>query len=149
MLASAARRVTIAGAALAAGCMIAGSVAVSAHGASQPQRRQIGAVTLSAFKIVLSARRGGPGHTYQATVTAKGYERSGSGWKLMAAKRIGKADSWEWFSVGTCALTATQSKNNVEPSPPVVRYDSIRVSLLFTPAVGCTRAYAEHWQPAK
>lgn len=149
MFSSAARWVRTAAAALATGCLIAGAVVVSAHGASRPERRQIGVVTLSAFKVVLSVRRGGPGHTYQATVTAKGYERSGSGWKLIAARRIGKADSWEWFSVGTCALTATQSKNNVEPSPPVVRYDSIRVSLLFTPAVGCTRTYAEHWQPAK
>jgi len=39
---------------------------------------------------------------------------------LMAAKRIGKADSWEWFPAGTC-----------------------------TPAVGCTRSYAEHWQPTR
>jgi len=149
MLLSAARRVTVAVATFALACLVAGAVAISAHGASQPQRRQIGAAELSSFKVVLTVSRGGPGHTYQGTLTARGYERSGSKWKLIAAKRIGAADSWDWFSVATCSLTATESRNNVEPSPPVIRYDSISVSLLFSPAVGCTRSYTEHWQPAK
>ena len=149
MFSTAARRVTVAAAAFVVACLIAVAVTISAHGASQPQRRQIGVTTLTFFKVVLTVTRGGPGHTYQGTVTASGYERSGSRWKLIAAKRIGKANGWEWFSVATCSLTTTEYKNNVKPSPPVIPYDSIRVSLLITPAVGCSPSYSARWQPPK
>jgi hypothetical protein len=145
MLSSAGRRVTVAAATIVVACLIAVAAAISARGASQPQQRQIGVTTLTFFKVVLTVTR--DGHTYQGTVTANGYERSGGHWKLIAAKRIGKVNGWEWFSVATCALTATEYKNNVEPSPPVIPYDSIRVSLLITPAIGCSRTYSDHWQP--
>jgi hypothetical protein len=146
MLSSPAHRVTAAAVAVLIACLIAVVVATSAHGASQPQRRQIGATTLPLFKVVLTVTRGGPGHRYQGTVTAKGYERSAGSWKLIATKRIGKPDEWDWFSVATCSLTAAEYKNNVEPSPPVIRDDSIKVSLFFSPAVGCTGTYSEHWR---
>ncbi len=98
---------------------------------------------------MLTVTRGGPGHTYQGTVTAKGYERSGSHWTLIATKRIGKANEWEWFSVAACSLTATEYKNNAKPSPPVIHDDSIRVSLLITPSTGCSPTYGARWQPPK
>jgi hypothetical protein len=70
------------------------ATAVSAHGASQPQRRQIAAATLTSFRVVLTATRGGPGHRLQATVTANGYRRSAGHWTLIGAKRVGKENGW-------------------------------------------------------
>lgn len=148
MLSSAPRRVTAAAATLVVACLIAVTVGISAHGASQPEQRQIGATTLTFFKVVLVVTRGS-GHSYNGTVTADGYQRSGGHWKLIAAKQIGKANGWGWFSVATCSLTVTEYKNNVEPSPPVIPYDSIRVSLLIDPAIGCSRTYSNHWPPPK
>jgi hypothetical protein len=145
MFSTAVRRVTVAAAAFVVACLIAAALAVGARGASQPREHQIGATTLSSFKVVLTVTRGGPGHTYQGTVTARGYERSGSHWTLIATKRIGKANQWEWFSVATCSLTAAEYKNNVKPSPPVIHDDSIRVSLLITPSVGCSPTYSSRW----
>jgi hypothetical protein len=149
MFINAARRITVAAAIFVIACLITAAVTISARGASRPQQRQIGVTTLTFFKVVLTVTRGEPGHTYQGTVTAKGFERSGGQWKLIAAKRIGKANGWEWFSVATCSLTATEYKNNVKPSPPVIPYDSITVSLLITPAIGCSRPYRERWQPPR
>jgi len=94
----------------------------------------------------LSATRE-PGHPLLATVTAAGYRRSGSAWTLIATKQIGKASGWFWFSVQTCSLTITQLKNNtISPSPPVVRFDSIKASLLITPAIGCSGMYSKRWR---
>jgi hypothetical protein len=81
-------------------------------------------------------------------VTAAGFRHSRSGWQLIAIKRIGKASGWFWFSVETCSLTTAQLKNNtVSPSPPVVTFDSIKVSLLITPAIGCSGTVSERWAP--
>jgi hypothetical protein len=81
-------------------------------------------------------------------VTAAGYQRSGTGWTLIATKRIGKASGWYWFSVETCTLETTQLKNNtVSPSPAVLTFDAIKVSLLATPAIGCLPTYSERWTP--
>src|SRR5215470_1761317 len=128
---------------------VAGSLtavaAASVTGPSQPQRRQLAATTLSDFKVVLTATRE-PGHPLLATVTAAGFQRSGNHWKLIARKRIGKASEWFWFSVETCSLKTTQLKNNtVSPSPPVVRFDSIKVSLLITPAIGCSGTFTKRF----
>lgn len=71
----------------------------SAAGASQPQRRQLAITTLSDFKVVLTATREA-GHPLLATVTAVGFRRSGSGWQLIAIKRIGKASGWSWVLGG-------------------------------------------------
>jgi hypothetical protein len=50
--------------------------------------------------------------------------------------------------VQTCSVTATQLKNNtVSLSPPVLRSDSVKVSLLITPAIGCSRTYRKRWTP--
>lgn len=120
---------------------------VTARGVNQPQRRQIAVTTLTYFKVVLMVTRGGPGHRFQGTVTGTGYRRSGHHWRLIAAKRIGKVNGWQWFAVDTCSLTTTQYKNNVKPSPPVIPFDSIKVSLLVDPAIGCSRSYSERWKP--
>jgi len=145
MIFSSMRRAAVAAALVTAVGLLSVVPAASATGSGQPQRRQFAASTLSDFKVVLTATRE-PGHRLLATVTAAGYRRSGSHWKLIARKRIGKTSGWFWFSVQTCALTATQLKNNaVSPSPPVVRFDSIKVSLLITPAIGCSRTYSKRW----
>jgi hypothetical protein len=122
------------------------AAAISAHRASQPQQRQIGVTTLTHFKVVLTATRSGPGHRLQATVTAKGYRRSDGHWTLIAAKRVGPVNGWEWFSVETCALTATQFKPNV-PSPPFIPFDSMKASLVLGPALGCSATFSKRWTP--
>lgn len=132
-------------AALVAALGVVTTVAANAASASQPQRRQFAVTTLSDFRVVLTATR--KGHSLMATVTAAGYQRSGSHWKPIAIKRIGKAGGWFWFSVDTCSLTVTQIKNTKTGNPPAVAFDSAKVSLLITPAIGCSPAYAEHWKP--
>jgi hypothetical protein len=127
----------------AAGLLTTGAAA-SAAGASQPQRRQLAVTALSDFKVVLTATRAA-GHPLLATVTAAGFRRAGGGWALIAVKRIGQASGWFWFSVQTCSLTTTQFKNGT--SPAVVRFDSIKVSLLVTPAIGCSGTFSERWTP--
>jgi hypothetical protein len=119
----------------------------SAHAATQPQRRQLGVTTLSQFKVVLTATRGGPGHRLQATVTANGYRHAGSHWALIAAKRVGPVNGWEWSSVATCSLTVTQFQGNAQPSPPFIPFDSMKVSLLLGPALGCSTTYSQRWTP--
>ena len=147
MISTALRRVSAAAAVIIAACLIAATAAVSAHGATQPERRQLGVTSLAQFKVVLTATRGGPGHRLQATVTTKGYRRSGGQWTLIAAKRVGPVNGWEWFSVDTCALTATQFTDNTQPSPPVLPRDSMKVSLLLGPALGCSTTYSQRWTP--
>jgi len=141
------RRIAVVAALVTAVGLPAMAAAASATGAAQPQQRQLAVTTLSDFKVVLTATRD-PGHPLLATVTAAGYRRFDSGWKLIATRRIGTASGWFWFSVQTCSLTTTQLSNNtVSPSPPVVTSDSIKVSLLITPAIGCSRTFSAHWTP--
>lgn len=147
MMFSSIRRIAVATALITAVGLLSMVAEVSATVASQPPRRQLAATTLSDFKVVLTATRE-LGHPPLATVTAAGYSRSGGGWQLIATKRLGKASGWFWFSVQTCSLTTTQLKDNtISASPPVVTSDSIKVSLLVTSAIGCSRAYREHWTP--
>ena len=147
MISTAMRRVSAAAAVIIAACLIAAAAAVSAHGASQPQRRQIGVTTLTHFKVVLTATRGGSGHRLQATVTANGYRHADGHWALIAAKRVGPVNGWEWFSVDACSLTVTQFKDNAQPSPPFIPFDSMKVSLLLGPALGCSTTYSQRWTP--
>lgn len=139
------RRIAAAGVLAAAGLLATVTVA-GAAGASQqnasPQHRQIGVAELSGFKVVLTVTRG-TGQPPTATVTAAGYERSGTGWKPIGVHRIGAPDQWFWYAVDTCSLNITQFKSG----SPVRNVDSIRLSLLATPALGCTQPLTEHWKP--
>jgi hypothetical protein len=142
------RRTATAGILTVAAGLLATVTVAGAAGASQPprsvstQHRQIGAAELTGFRVVLTATRS-PGQPPTATVTAAGYRRSGAGWQLIAVKRIGAANQWFWFAVGTCSLNITQFR----PGSPVRNVDSIKVSLLATPALGCTEPFSEHWKP--
>lgn len=87
--------------------------------------------TLSDFKVVLTASR--------ARAPAAGYgnrSRLLAIWQPLEAdwqKAIGKSSGWSWHSVQACSLKTTRLKDNTaSPSPPVVRLDSIKVSLLIT-----------------
>ena len=142
MISSAMRRIAVVAALIAVAGLLTTVAAVSATGASQSPRRQIAAATLSRFKVVLAITRGS-GSPPLGTVTAAGYRRSGTGWTLIATKRIGKANGWFWFSTDTCSLTTTQLKG----VSPVTAVDSIKVSLLVTPAIGCSLPISKHWQP--
>src|SRR5256884_7795607 len=99
MIFSSLRRIAVAGALVAVVGLLSMVAAASATGASQPQRRQLAATTLSDFKVVLTATREAR-HPLWATVTAAGYRRSGSHWALIATKRIGQAPRGVWFSAG-------------------------------------------------
>jgi hypothetical protein len=112
-----------------------------AHSASAPHR-QIGTAELTYFKVVLTATRA-TGQPPTATVTAAGYERSGTGWKLLAVKRLGKPGQWFWRTVQTCSLDITETKG----ISPVQVFDSAKISLLATPALGCIQSFSERWQP--
>ena len=147
MIFSSMRRIAVAAALVTAVGLLSIAATASATGASQPQRRQLAATTLTYFKVILTATRGGPGHPQSATVTAAGYRRSDSHWKLIATKRIGKANGWLWGDVDTCSLTTTQFQANPSPPPPVSTLDSIKVSLLLGPALGCSRTYSKRWMP--
>ena len=141
------RRIAAAGVLAAAAGLLATVIVAGTAGASQqqnagPQHRQIGVAELTGFKVVLTVTKG-TGQPPLATVTAAGYRRSGAGWKLIAVKRIGAAYPWFWNAVDTCSLDITQFR----AGSPVRDVDSIRVSLLATPALGCTKPFSEHWKP--
>ena len=141
------RRIAVAAALVAAAGLFTTAAAASATGASQPQQRQLATTVLSDFKVVVTATRE-PGHPPLATVTAADFQRSGSHWKLIASKQIGKPSGWFWFSVQTCSLTTTQLKNNTgSSSPPVVTFDAVKISLLISPSIGCSRTYSERLTP--
>jgi hypothetical protein len=142
MISSAIRRAVLAGALITATVAVLTAAPAGATGASQPQHRQIAVSALSSFKVILTATRGPGQPAPLATVTAAGYRRSGTHWKLIARKRVGKANQWFWFSVQTCSLTTTQ----LQGEPPTAS-DSITVSLLITPAIGCSGTFSEHWKP--
>jgi len=57
-------------------------------------------------------------------------------------KRIGRPGEWFWHAVQTCSLEITQFRG----VSPVQVVDSAKVSLLATPALGCTRPFSEHWR---
>ena len=156
------RRFAAAGVLAAAAGALAVATAPGAAGASQPQHsasllshrvsqpaagasaphRQIGTAELTYFKVVLTATRG-TGQPPTATVTAAGYERSGTGWKLIAVKRIGKPGQWFWHAVQTCSLEITQFQG----VSPVQAFGSANISLLASPALGCTQHFSEQWTP--
>ena len=117
---------------------LAGSAAGATH---HPQQRQLAVTTLSRFKVVLKATRVS---RLDATVTAAGYRHTPNGWKLIATKRIGKAASWSWFATDVCSLKVTQFTPEPSSAKPS---DSIRVKLLWGPAIGCLGPYTRHWQP--
>ena len=148
MFLTVARRIAAAGVLAIAAGVLATVIVAGAAGASQSprgvsqQHRQIAAAELSGFKVVLTVTRG-PGQPPTATVTAAGYRRSGAGWQLIAVRRIGAANQWFWFAVDTCSLNITQFR----AGSPVRNVDSIKVSLLATPALGCTKPFSEHWKP--
>jgi hypothetical protein len=128
----------------------AAALANSASGAAaHPQQRQLAVTTLSDFKVVLIATREPgpePGENLMATVTAAGYRQTSHGWKLIATKPIGGARGWFWGPSTVCSSTVTELKPTPTGSPSVVTWDSITVSLLETPALGCSKTYTTHWQ---
>ena len=117
---------------------LAGSAAGATH---HPQQRQLAVTTLSRFKVVLKATRVS---RLDATVTAAGYRHTPHGWTLIATKRLGKAASWSWFATDVCSLKVTQFTPEPSSAKPS---DSIRVKLLWGPAIGCLGPYTRHWQP--
>lgn len=122
------------------------AVASSANGAAtHPQQRQLAVTTLSNFKVVLTATRT---PDKSATVTAAGYRHTAHGWKLIATKRIGAAARWSWYATEVCSLTVTQLKPGPQSgSPAAVQWDSVTVSLLWGPAIGCLPPITKHWRP--
>ena len=111
--------------------------------ASPPQQRQIAETTLTSFKVMLTATRVGTG--LRATVTAAGYQNSAGRWKLIGQKWIGAAGQWFWYSAAVCGLTVTELKPLPSSAAPS---DTVTVSLLMTPALGCSGNISASWGPA-
>src|ERR1035441_2516695 len=94
-------------------------MAGSADGAAaHPQRRQLAATTLTgSFKVVLTATRSpGSGPAPAATVTAAAYRHTSRGWKLIAAKRIGRGRGWVWVLGGGGRLNRTPPRARDRPT---------------------------------
>jgi hypothetical protein len=91
--------------------------------------------------VVLTATRETDG---SATVTAVGYRHTSRGWKLIANKRIGKANQWSWYATEVCSLTVTRLKPEPSSAAPS---DTITVRLLWGPAIGCLGPYTKRWRP--
>jgi hypothetical protein len=120
-------------------------LASSARGAAaHPQRRQLAVSTLTgSFKAVLTATRSpGTESGPRATVTAAVYRHTSRGWKLVTTKRIGGASGWFWYSTAVCSFTLTPL---VPGTDPPRASNTIRVSLLITPALGCSNTYTKRW----
>jgi hypothetical protein len=83
---------------------------------------------LSGFKVVLTATRSPGQSALAATVSAAGYESTAQGWKLIAAKTIGKPNQRFWYSVSVCGLTVTQLKPEPSSAAPS---DTVTVTLLM------------------
>jgi hypothetical protein len=123
---------------------LAAAPSAPASGAVRAPQRQIAVAVLSGFKVVLIATRGPGQSALAATVSAAGYESTGQGWELIAAKTIGTPKQWFWYSVSVCGLTVTQLKP--EPGSAAPR-DTVAVTLLMTPALGCSGAITEDFGP--
>jgi photosystem II stability/assembly factor-like uncharacterized protein len=110
-------------------------------------RRQLAVATLSNFKVVLAATRAlGQSAAPAASVSAAGFRRTAHGWKLITTKTIGRRGGWSWYSVDVCSLTVTQLK----PGPSSARpSDTIKASLLMTPALGCSATTTADFGPGR
>ena len=121
-------------------------LASSASGAAahHRQQRQLAVTTLTgSVKVVLTATRSpGTSPAPMATVAATVYRHTSRGWKLIATRRIGKPGQWFWFSVGVCSFTVAPFVPGTDP--PRVS-NTITVSLLMTPALGCSGTYTKRW----
>jgi hypothetical protein len=148
MIPSVTRRMAAAGVLAVAAGVLATVMVAGVAGASQaqrntaPQHRRIGVAALTGFKVVLTVTRAG-GQPPMATMTAAGYQRSGTGWKLIAVKRIGSPGQWFWFAVQACSLDITEFRG----TSPARIVDSIKVSLMPTQALGCMPPISERWRP--
>jgi hypothetical protein len=123
---------------------LAAAPSAPASGAVRAPERQIAVAVLSGFKVVLTATRSPGQSALAATVSAAGYETTGQGWKLIAAKTIGKPNQWFWYSVSVCGLTVTQLRPEPSSAAPS---DTVAVTLLMTPALGCSGAITEDFGP--
>jgi len=118
----------------------AAAPSASATDAVPAPERQIAVAALSGFKVVLTATRSPGQSAVTASVSAAGYENTAQGWKLIAVKTIGSPNQWFWYSVTVCGLTVTQLKPEPSSAAPS---DTVTVTLLMTPALGCSGAIAE------
>ncbi len=108
--------------------------------AAHTEQRQIGETTLSNFRAVLTATRIGTG--YQATITADGYQNMSGHWNLISRQQLGDTGQWFWYSVEVCGLTVTQFRPLPSSAAPS---DTLTVSLLMTPALGCSPDMSLTW----
>lgn len=106
----------------------------------------LGDVLRARPRVAVSGVLASPGQSAgpTATLSAAGYENTAQGWKLIAAKTIGKPNQWFWYSVSVCGLTVTQLKPEPSSAAPS---DTVTVTLLMTPAFGCSGAITEDFGP--
>ncbi len=111
--------------------------------ATAPQPVTLGTTTLTAFKVVIIKKLHGPLNVPgpAATVYARGYKATATGWKLIATKRLGKPGQFLWYATGICTLSVTQTKG----AAPAQNYDAAAVTLLYDPAIGCVSTITKTW----
>ena len=115
------------------------AAAAAASPAAQPRHRLLATTQIGNVKVVVSAVRGAPnGGAPLATVNALGYHETPAGWKLIRRMRIGASDGWFWFPVRVCSMTFT-------PQGPAASRDTLTLSLLVTPSIGCAPAKTVRW----
>jgi ABC-type amino acid transport substrate-binding protein len=142
MISAIMRRAAMAGALATAAAVLLTAPAASAATTPGWAHRTLAVESLSHFRVVLTATRDG-GSPPRATVTATGFRWSGGLWRRISTQVIGRPGQWFWFSVDTCSLTASQYQG----AAPTRRVATIRVSLLATPSIGCSRSYFRSWRP--
>ena len=99
--------------------------------------RQLAEIELTQFKVVLKAIRGpANGGAPLATVRAYVYKPVSHGWRLVTRITVGKRNGWFWFPVSVCTVSATPG--HWEPN-------SLTVSLLITPSIGCSEPKTVRW----
>jgi hypothetical protein len=136
------RRAAMVGALMTAATVLLTAPAAVASTTPSWAHRTLAVETLSHFRVVITATRDG-GNPPRATVTATGFRRSGGLWRRISTQLIGAPGQWFWFSTDTCSLRATQFAG----AAPTRRVATIRISLLATPSIGCSRFFFRSWRP--
>jgi hypothetical protein len=114
---------------LAAGLGAAGAGAAGAD--SAPRTQVIASSVLgSDYKVTLTALRSTQDQ-YAASVRLQVYRHTQGAWKESDRVTVGDADGWFWYPLTGSGAVCAFSTASTEPAP-------LTVSLLVTPAIGCS-----------
>lgn len=132
------------------GIVAVGGLAALAIYALQPalsstttDQKVVASSTSNAFRVVVTAYKGGDSDSPTATVKVAALERNEDGWvQLGSALRIGARNGWFWYVV-----TGPHSIRDFTLSTDVP--ERAAISLLITPSVGWSDLYRFHVEGGK